>query len=100
MSGSRAGGSAPGSGIGQKRSGNGLEATPDEPLGTLTGVDFCCVEITMRIDRYIMDPMELPGVAAVPPEVGEDFSRVAQQRPDVVVGSIGIEKEELPRIGG
>src|SRR5436305_12365290 len=75
----------------------GVRGQP-ELLNALSGVNFGGIHVALAVDRHGMDPVELPGVAAVAPEAAGDGALVAPDDADLVVFTVGAEQIALVRI--
>src|ERR1044071_1797645 len=65
----------------------------EELLRALAGVDFGRVDVALRVDGEVVDPVELAGAPAVAAEAAQDAPGVAEQVPhDVVLAVRGVEK--------
>src|SRR5438552_12658617 len=69
-----------------------------ELLNALSGVNLGGIHVTLVVDCHGMDPVELPGIAAVVPEAADDSAVVAPDDADLVVFTIGAEQIALLRI--
>src|SRR5882724_9145565 len=67
----------------------------DELLRALARVDLGRIDVALRVDGHVVDPVELARRAAVAAEVREHAARLAEQRPHVVVLAVGIVEERL-----
>src|SRR5580698_10393075 len=70
-----------------------------EFLDALSGVDLAGIDVALRIDRHGVDPVKLPGVAAVMSKTADDTAVLALQHPDFIVRAVGAEQPGLLRIG-
>src|SRR5947209_18050462 len=69
-----------------------------ELLRPLAGVDLAGVEVAVRVDRQVVDPVELAGLAARPAEGRLHGAAVARQREHLVVAAVGHEQPALLRV--
>src|SRR3954464_8040215 len=76
----------------------GVRGQP-ELLDTLSGVNLGGIHVALAVDRHGMDPVELPGIAAVAPEAADDGAVIAPDDADLVVFAVGTEQIALFRIG-
>src|SRR3984957_5352963 len=70
-----------------------------EFLDALSGIDLGGIDVAFGIDRHRMDPVKLPGVAAVVSETADDGPILAVQDPDFIVLAIGAQQIGLFRVG-
>src|ERR1700722_2543571 len=70
-----------------------------EFLDALSGIDLGGIDVAFGIDRHRMDPVKLPGVAAVVSETADDGPILAVQDSDFIVLAIGAQQIGLFRIG-
>src|SRR5450631_1393242 len=69
-----------------------------ELLDTLSSVDLGGIHVSLAVDRHGVNPVELSGIAAVPPEAADDGAVIAADDADLVVLAIGAEQIALLRI--
>src|SRR4051794_25771503 len=76
----------------------GVRGQP-ELLDTLSSINLGGIHVALAVDRHGMDPVELPGIAAVAPEAADDRAVVAPDDADLVVLAVGAEQIALLWIG-
>src|SRR5262249_9771794 len=67
-------------------------------LHTAPKADLRGVEGALRVNRNVVHPLELAGLAPVATKLREQFSILARQRVDLAIGAVGDEDELLLRI--
>src|SRR2546430_9504023 len=60
----------------------------DELLDPLPGIDLGCVQVAVRIDADLVEPMELTGFTPAPPEPAQFLQRVPLQHVQRHVGVV------------
>src|ERR1700733_13498906 len=70
-----------------------------EFLDALSGVDLAGIDIALGVDRHGVNPVKLPGIAAVAAKAADHAAVVALDDADLVVLAIGAQQVTLFRIG-
>src|SRR5215467_9206316 len=74
------------------------DALEEEPLGPFARVHFGRVDVALGVYRQIVHPVKLSGLPPVAAELAHDLAIVAQERPDVIVLSVGVVEPRLRRV--
>src|SRR5262249_49885270 len=76
----------------------GRRLDPGELLDPPAEADLGSVQITLGVDRDVVDPFELAGLAAVPAPLGQHLAGLAGDGDDLAVGAVGDEDVALLRV--
>src|SRR5712691_6497043 len=77
---------------------HGERTLEDELLSALPGVHLGRVDIAPGVHGEVVHPVERTRLAPVPPKLCEDFAALAQERPHVVVLTVGVVEPGLGRV--